>query len=87
MLVKQPVTTSSYFQLIRDSVAPEGSMRFLPTYTGAAVYTDKEKLKKVPFSDIDKGKLEYPKQSDNGWIGILQHYFVCGMVTQGKHQP
>jgi YidC/Oxa1 family membrane protein insertase len=81
---KQKEETSSYFQLIRDSAAPEGSLRFLPTFTGAAVYTDKEKLKKVQFSDIDKGKLEYPKQSDNGWIGILQHYFVAAWLPNEK---
>jgi YidC/Oxa1 family membrane protein insertase len=81
---KQPVTTSSYYQLVRDSVAPEGSLRFLPTFTGVAVYTDKEKLKKVQFSDIDKGKLEYPKQADNGWIGILQHYFVAAWLPKEK---
>ena len=81
---KQPVTTSSYYQLIRDSAPPQGSLRFLPTFTGAAVYTDKEKLKKVQFSDIDKGKLEYPKQADNGWIGILQHYFVAAWLPKEK---
>lgn len=81
---KQKAETSSYFQLIRDSAAPEGSLRFLPTFTGAAVFTDKEKLKKVQFSDIDKGKLEYPKQSDNGWIGILQHYFVAAWLPNEK---
>ena len=43
---QQPVTASSYFQLIRDSVAPAGSLRFLPTYTGVEVYTDKEKAQK-----------------------------------------
>ncbi len=79
---QQPVTASSYFQLIRDSVAPAGSLRFLPTYTGVEVYTDKEKLKKVSFADVDKGKLEYPKQSDNGWIGILQHYFVSAWLPR-----
>ena len=84
MLENKQAETSSYFQLIRDSVAPEGSLRFLPTFTGAAVYTDKEKLKKVQFSDIDKGKLEYPKQSDNGWIGILQHYFVAAWLPKEK---
>jgi YidC/Oxa1 family membrane protein insertase len=81
---KQSVTASSYFQLIRDSVAPEGSLRFLPTFTGVAVYTEKEKLKKVQFSDIDKGKLEYPKQADNGWIGMLQHYFVAAWLPKEK---
>jgi YidC/Oxa1 family membrane protein insertase len=81
---QQAATASSYFQLIRDGAAPEGSLRFLPTYTGAAVYTDKEKLKKVQFSDIDKGKIGYPKQSDDGWIGILQHYFVAAWLPQEK---
>lgn len=79
---QQPITTSSYYQLIRDSVAPAGSLRFLPTYTGVEVYTNKEKLKKVTFADIDKGKLEYPKQSDDGWIGILQHYFVSAWLPK-----
>lgn len=79
---QQPITTSSYFQLIRDSVAPAGSLRFLPTYTGVEVYTDKDKLKKVKFTDIDKGKLDYPKEADNGWIGILQHYFVSAWLPK-----
>ena len=74
---QQALMASSYFQLLRDSVAPAGSSAFLPTYTGAAVYTDKEKFQKVDFSSIEKSKTEYPKQSDNGWIGILQHYFVA----------
>jgi len=82
----QPITTSSYFQLIRDSVAPKGSLRFLPTYTGVAAYTDKEKLKKESFSDIDKGKIDYPKQVDNGWIGILQHYFVAAWLPKENIQ-
>lgn len=80
----QPVTTSSYFQLVRDSVAPAGSSRFLPTYTGVAVYTDKEKFKKVQFSDIEKGKVEYSKQASDGWIGVLQHYFVAAWLPKEK---
>lgn len=81
---KQPITVSGYFQLVRDSVAPKGSMKFLPTYTGAAVYTDKEKFQKVEFSAIEKGKAEYPKQADDGWIGILQHYFVAAWLPKEK---
>lgn len=80
----QAVTASSYFQLVRDSVAPQGSMKFLPTYTGAAVYTDKEKFQKVEFPAIEKGKTGYPKQADDGWIGILQHYFVVAWLPKEK---
>lgn len=81
---QQAVTSSSYFQLVRDSVAPAGSSRFLPTFTGVAAYTDKEKFKKVDFSAIEKGKAEYPKQADDGWIGILQHYFVAAWLPKEK---
>lgn len=79
---QQAVTASSYFQLVRDSVAPAGSLRFLPTYTGAAVYTDKEKFQKVPFTDIEKNKAKFVKQADSGWIGILQHYFVAAWIPK-----
>ena len=80
----QAATASSYFQLIRDSAALAGSSAFLPTYVGAAVYTDKEKFHKVEFSAIEKGKVEYPKQADDGWIGILQHYFVAAWLPKEK---
>jgi YidC/Oxa1 family membrane protein insertase len=81
---KQAVTTSGYFQLIRDSVSPAGSSVFLPTYTGAAVYTDKEKFQKVDFSAIESGSTEYPKQAADGWIGVLQHYFVGAWLPKDK---
>ena len=83
---QQAVTASSYYQLVRDSVAPVGSSRFLPTYTGAAVYTDVEKFQKVDFADIEKGKPEYPRQADDGWIGMLQHYFVAAWLPKEKAQ-
>ncbi|BBJ00735.1 membrane protein insertase YidC [Ferrigenium kumadai] len=81
---QQAVGASSYFQLVRDSVPPEGSSALLPTYTGAAVYTDKEKFQKVDFSSIEKGKTEYPKQAEDGWIGMLQHYFVAAWLPKEK---
>jgi len=81
---QQPVAANSYFQLVRDSAALAGSSAFLPTYVGAAVYTDKEKFQKVEFPEIEKGKTDYPKQADDGWIGILQHYFVAAWLPKEK---
>ena len=81
---QQPVKSSSYFQLVRNSVAPAGSSNLLPTFTGMAVYTDKEKFKKIEFSELEKGKAEYPKQADDGWIGVLQHYFVAAWLPKEK---
>lgn len=82
----QPVVASSYYQLIRDSMPLAGSSMLLPTYVGAAVYTDQEKFQKVDFADIEKGKTEYPRQAQDGWIGLLQHYFVSAWLPREKAQ-
>ncbi len=81
---QQPVAASSYFQLVRDSVPPAGSSMFLPTFTGPAVYTDREKFQKVEFADIEKGQTEHQKQAEDGWIGMLQHYFVAAWLPDAK---
>ncbi len=76
------LNSNAYFQLVRDSIAPEGASKFVPTYTGTAVYTEEHKLQKADFSAIEKGKTEYPKQSNDGWIGMLQHYFVAAWIAK-----
>jgi len=74
------IQPDAYFQIVRDSTPPAGDSAMLPTYTGIAVYTDKEKFQKVNFTDIDKGKISYPKKSDDGWIALLQHYFLSAWL-------
>lgn len=74
------VRPDAYFQLVRDNNSPAGDSAMLPTYTGMAVYTDKEKFQKVAFSDVDKGKISYPKKSNDGWIAFLQHYFLSAWL-------
>lgn len=81
-----PISPSAYFQLVRDTSPPEGGSQFVPTYTGPAIYTEQEKFQKVDFSDIDKGKTSYPQRADNGWIGMLQHYFVAAWLPKDKVQ-
>lgn len=80
----KPLNTSAYYQFTRDSTDPVGVSKMVPTYTGVAIYTEQKKFEKVSFSDIDKGKVSYPKESDNGWIGILQHYFVAAWIPEEK---
>lgn len=75
---------SAYFQFIRDASAPNGASKFVPTYTGPAVYTEMEKFQKIEFGDIEKNKAKLPHNPDNGWIGMLQHYFVAAWLPQGK---
>lgn len=81
---QQIENVSSYFQLTRDSAVLSGSSMFLPTYVGAAVYTEKEKFQKIEFKAIEKGKADLPKQANDGWIGILQHYFVAAWLPKEK---
>ena len=76
--------TSAYFQLVRDDTEPAGGTMFVPTYTGPAVYTDKDKFQKIDFASIAKNKAGIPGTSDNGWAGMLQHYFVSAWVPTGN---
>ncbi len=70
----------AYYQIVRDASTPEGESALIPTYTGVAVYTEQEKFQKVPFGDIDKGKRLYPAKGDDGWMGMIQHYFVAAWL-------
>lgn len=72
------LSTHAYVQMTRDSKAPAGTNSMSATYTGPALYTDQEKFKKVAFGDVDSKP--YSKVADNGWIGMLQHYFVVALV-------
>jgi YidC/Oxa1 family membrane protein insertase len=81
-----PLATDAYFQLTRDGKSAGGDPYMTQTYTGAAVYTDRDKFQKVTFDDIAKGKIAYPKTSDNGWIAMIQHYFVAALLPQEKAQ-
>ena len=79
---KENLDSSAYFQLVRDDVEPIGGTMFVPTYTGTAIYTDLDKFVKLDFPDISKNKATVPKAADNGWAGILQHYFVSAWVPK-----
>ena len=75
-----PVSPHAYFQLVRDGQAPAGESAMMQTFSGAAVYTSEKAYQKVAFSDIDKEKVDYPKQATSGWIGMVQHYFVSAWL-------
>jgi YidC/Oxa1 family membrane protein insertase len=70
----------AYFQLTRDGQAPEGSTAMMSTFTGPAFYTEAEKFHKVEFGDIAKNKAKIPAKTDNGWVAMVQHYFVAAWL-------
>ncbi len=79
-----PLAASAYFQLVRDSSVPPGDSVLVPTYTGPAIYTELEKFQKVEFSSIEKNKTGLPKTANNGWVAMLQHYFVAAWLPQAN---
>jgi YidC/Oxa1 family membrane protein insertase len=72
----------AYFQLVRDDKPPAGDSAMVPTFTGVALYTDKDKFQKLAFSDIEKGKAQHTKNSEDGWIAMLQHYFFSAWLPR-----
>ena len=82
-IVNQSDTTIipfSYFQMLRDSNEPTGAGAMVHSYTGPAMYTEADKFLKIKFSDLDKNKAEYPANADNGWIAMLEHYFLTAWL-------
>ncbi|MCX7627294.1 MAG: membrane protein insertase YidC [Methylophilaceae bacterium] len=73
------IEPSAYFQLVHDSESDRGSV-MMPTYTGAAYYTDADKYKKVSFDDMKKSNLS--KSATDGWIGMVQHYFAGAWIPK-----
>jgi YidC/Oxa1 family membrane protein insertase len=77
-----PINPSLYLQLVRDGSESPGQTRFRSTFTGVAVYTDEQKYQKLDFKKIAEGKGEHATSADNGWIAIVQQYFVSAFVPQ-----
>lgn len=82
-----PISPSAYFQFLRDGNPPEGEntgnnpFTGVVTFTGPAVYTDAKKFQKISFEDIDKKKAPRIDSAD-GWVGIVQHYFVSAWLPK-----
>jgi YidC/Oxa1 family membrane protein insertase len=76
----EPITAHAYYQLTRDGRSPADDKAMLQTFTGPAVFTEQDKFVKVSFGDVDKGKTPYAKTADNGWIAMIQHYFVAALL-------
>ena len=84
----QPIPAAAYFQFLRDGNPPNSdaaqTSHFggVSTFTGAGVYTEESKYVKVDFKDIDKDKHPYPAQAKDGWIAMVQHYFVSAWAPK-----
>jgi len=80
---KDILSPSAYFQFVHDGISSQGSA-MMPTFTGPAFFTEKEKFDKLDFSDVDKKA--FSKIGNDGWIGIIQRYFAASWILPGDSE-
>ncbi|MBX9937345.1 MAG: membrane protein insertase YidC [Burkholderiaceae bacterium] len=75
-----PLAPQLYLQLVRDGNKPPGESSFYSTFTGPAIFTQEKKYQKVEFKDIESGKADYTKDSSDGYVAMVQHYFASAWL-------
>ncbi len=48
------------------------------------MYTDAERFQKLDFKKVEEGKEQHATKADNGWIAVVQHFFVSAFIPQDK---
>jgi YidC/Oxa1 family membrane protein insertase len=89
------VAPYAYFQLTRDTKTQGVQSSMAPvSYTGPVIYNETDKYKKLDFGELDKEaadptrKIPYTKNTDNGWVGMVEHYFVSAWLpADDKKRP
>jgi YidC/Oxa1 family membrane protein insertase len=81
---QKEIAAYAYYQLQRDIVDPAGENRMVSTFTGPALYTEQDKYQKIAFADIEKDKAKFTAKADNGWMAMVQHYFVSAWIAPEK---
>jgi YidC/Oxa1 family membrane protein insertase len=76
----EAITPSVYLQILRDGNKPEGESSLYMTFTGPAVYSEAENFQKLDFDDVGAGKAKHVTRADNGWVAMVQHYFVTAFI-------
>ena len=71
------ISPTAYFHLHRDTKVTGSENGMVGIFHGPVVYSELEKYKKIDFKDIEKAKKNlYTANTDNGWVGMVEHYFV-----------
>ncbi|MBI1731886.1 MAG: membrane protein insertase YidC [Gammaproteobacteria bacterium] len=80
----EPWVGRSYAQIQRLDPGKAGR-RLVYTYTGAVVSSPEKRYEKIDFDDMRESKLE--RDISNGWIAMLQHYFVTALLPVSTDVP
>lgn len=70
-----------YEQLQRAK--PRSKRTLIYTFTGAAISTPDKRYEKLDFDDLDDAPLNFAVK--DGWVGILEHYFVSALVPPAEN--
>jgi YidC/Oxa1 family membrane protein insertase len=81
------IAPHAYFQFTRDTKSQSKQNSMAPSsYIGPVIYNETDKYKKVDFGELDKEaadpsrKPSFSKNADNGWVGMVEHYFVTAWL-------
>jgi len=69
-----------YSQLRRKHATAKKGFLALPIYEGGAFYTPEGKYEKIKYDDMAEEPLK--KVTKNGWVALLQHYFVTSLLPE-----
>lgn len=73
-----PLVARDYTQLQRTEFKDPNETKFVSNYTGGVFYSPEEKYKKISFDNMVKGKLD--QTVSDGWIAMMQHYFLAAWI-------
>ena len=77
----EPWTGRAYEQLQRRE--PQSRRGLIYTFTGAALSTPEKRYEKFDYDDLNDQPLDI--EVSNGWIAILEHYFVSALIPPAQN--
>lgn len=82
----EPWKARLYGQFQRTGVTTSKESRFIYTYTGGAISSPENRYEKIKFNDITDDFLKKEKRAGwkEGWVGMLQHYFVAAWIPDSQ---
>jgi YidC/Oxa1 family membrane protein insertase len=71
-----------YYSQLKRNDPGRASKLGIYTYTGAVLSNPENRYEKISFGDMQEGKTE--QKTSNGWVAMIQHYFVTALIPGNK---
>ncbi len=71
------------FAQLKQNLMDDGGSLTMPTYRGGVYSVDEAKYEKYGFDDMKDRNLNLT-MTQQGWIGMMQHYFVAAWIPEKK---